>query len=383
MEFEVFTTNVDLQDIPSYTTNITLEGQLLKISFVWNERIGKRTMFIRNSADICYLQNTILHPNESFELNSNAVFDDLPYKVVLQKVGDTNKVGNIYNWSKDFILCFYRTVDIEIEKLNVKYGVIAPRSPTLPPSNGGNNGGEIPANEFYFTTTTGALSYLGNSGDVITFSDGTTYTVLEDGGFSSENVPAGKHKVKLVTERSDSDNYVGIDGEALIELHNFPTLESITYFNFSLNNSSPNLVKVPDTLPSNITDLSFMFQSAIAFNQDISMWNTSNVTNMTEMFSNTNSFNQPLGNWDVSNVTYMGGMFGGAIAFNQDISGWNVSKATNMGYMFYSAIRFNQDISKWCVATFSTSPFDFDYGATSWTLPRPIWGTCPRGENTV
>ena len=132
MEFEVFATNVDLQDIPSYTTNITLEGQLLKISFVWNERIGKRTIFIRNSADICYLQNTILHPNESFELNSNAVFDDLPYKVVLQKVGDTNKVGNIYNWSKDFILCFYRTVDVETEKLNVKYGVTTPSTPILP-----------------------------------------------------------------------------------------------------------------------------------------------------------------------------------------------------------------------------------------------------------
>ena len=97
MEFELFATNVDLQDIPSYTTSITLEGQLLKLSFLWNERIGKRTIFIRNSADVCYLQNTILHPNESFELNSNAIFDDLPYKVVLQKVGDTNKFGNIYN----------------------------------------------------------------------------------------------------------------------------------------------------------------------------------------------------------------------------------------------------------------------------------------------
>ena len=132
MEFEVFATNVDLQDIPSYTTNITLEGQLLKISFVWNERIGKRTIFIRNSADVCYLQNTILHPNESFELNSNAVFDDLPYKVVLQKVGDTNKVGNIYNWSKDFILCFYRTVDLDVKKLNVVYGVTTPTTPSAP-----------------------------------------------------------------------------------------------------------------------------------------------------------------------------------------------------------------------------------------------------------
>ena len=110
--FNFIATYVSLDDSPTYTTNITLEGQVLKISFVWNDRIGKRTIFIRNSEDVCYLQNTILHPNESFELNSNAVFDDLPYKVVLQKTGDIAKVGNIYNWSKDFILCFYRTVDV-------------------------------------------------------------------------------------------------------------------------------------------------------------------------------------------------------------------------------------------------------------------------------
>lgn len=163
MEFEVFTTNVDLQDIPSYTTNITLEGQLLKLSFLWNERIGKRTIFIRNSADICYLQNTILHPNESFELNSNAVFDDLPYKVVLQKVGDTNKVGNIYNWSKDFILCFYRTVDIEVEKLNVKYGVTTPSTPTLPKPFGNwilNQGYELVNEDIKYTAyNTNGVSY--------------------------------------------------------------------------------------------------------------------------------------------------------------------------------------------------------------------------------
>ena len=56
MDFNFIATYVDLSDGPTYTTNITLEGQLLKISFVWNERIGKRTMIIRNSADVCYLQ---------------------------------------------------------------------------------------------------------------------------------------------------------------------------------------------------------------------------------------------------------------------------------------------------------------------------------------
>ena len=163
MDFDFIATYVDLSDVPTYTTNVTLEGQLLKISFVWNERIGKRTIFIRNSADVCYLQNTILHPNESFELNSNAIFDDLPYKVVLQKVGDTNKVGNIYNWSKDFILCFYRTVDIETEKLNVKYGVTAPSTPTLPKPFGNwilNQGYELVTEDIKYTAyNTNGVSY--------------------------------------------------------------------------------------------------------------------------------------------------------------------------------------------------------------------------------
>ena len=133
MEFDVFTTTVQLQDIPSYTTNIILEGQLLTLSLLWNERVGKRVLSIKNSNDEYYLQNIILHPNEPFELNSNAVFDDLPYKVILQKVGDSKKVGNIFNWSKDFILCFSRTVDLDVKKLNVVYGVTTPSTPILPP----------------------------------------------------------------------------------------------------------------------------------------------------------------------------------------------------------------------------------------------------------
>lgn len=133
MELEVFTTNVELKDIPSYSTTISVEGQLLKLSFLWNERIGKRVLSIKNSSDVVYLQNTILYPNEPLELNSNAILDDLPYSVTLVKTGNVNKVGNIFNWSKDFILCFSRTVDLDVKKLNVVYGVTTPSTPTLPP----------------------------------------------------------------------------------------------------------------------------------------------------------------------------------------------------------------------------------------------------------
>lgn len=134
MNFEVFTTSVELQDIPSYTTNITLEGQTLRLSFLWNERLGKRVLSIKSSTDVCYLQNTILYPNESFEFNSNAVFDDLPYKVVLQKTGDIQKIGNLYNWSKDYILVFYRTVDEEVSPLVITNGAL-PVPTTVPDNN--------------------------------------------------------------------------------------------------------------------------------------------------------------------------------------------------------------------------------------------------------
>ena len=160
MNFEFIATYVELQDIPSYSTNITVEGQLLKLSFLWNERIGKRVLSIKNTSDVVYLQNTILHPNEPLELNSNAVLDDLPYSVTLVKTGDVNKVGNIFNWSKDFILCFSRTVDLDVKKLNVVYGVTTPSTPSIPPivrpppSDGGgeippsdDEGGEIPPSD--------------------------------------------------------------------------------------------------------------------------------------------------------------------------------------------------------------------------------------------
>ena len=73
----------------------------------------------------------------------------------------------------------------------------------------------------------------------------------------------------------------------------------------------------------------------------------------------------------------MSNMFYGASDFNQNIGSWNVSGVTGMVQMFREATSFNQDLSNWCVSLIPSTPLNFSFGATSWLLPKPVWGTCP------
>ena len=138
---------------------------------------------------------------------------------------------------------------------------------------------------------------------------------------------------------------------------------------------------------SNVTDMEKMFRNAQAFNQDIGNWVlSSNARSLREIFRGAQAFDQDISNWDVSNVTNMTMMFLDASAFNKDISNWDVSSVTGMDSMFMNASAFNQDLSDWCVINVSIAegwpePQLFSEGAVAWTLPKPVWGTCPRGEN--
>lgn len=112
------------------------------------------------------------------------------------------------------------------------------------------------------------------------------------------------------------------------------------------------IVYLPETFPPHITDCEGMFNNGHNIGSDITGWDMSNVTNMAFMFADCR-------------------------AFNQDISGWNVSNVTQMNSMFWGAYTFNQDLSKWCVSNILSYPNGFASEANAWTLPKPVWGTCP------
>jgi len=72
------------------------------------------------------------------------------------------------------------------------------------------------------------------------------------------------------------------------------------------------------------------------------------------------------------------GMFLDAASINDpNIALWDVSNVTEMTGMFARSLSFNQNLSGWCVSGISSEPEGFTQGATSWTRPRPTWGTCP------
>ncbi|WP_444995089.1 BspA family leucine-rich repeat surface protein [Aliikangiella sp. IMCC44359] len=131
-----------------------------------------------------------------------------------------------------------------------------------------------------------------------------------------------------------------------------------------------NAIDTPDL--TYVTDMSYMFEGASSFNQDVSQWEVSSVTNMQNTFSNATTFNQDLSDWDVSSVTNMRSTFADAAAFNGNISNWDVSSVTNMQGIFANAVAFNQNISQWNVSSVTDMSWMFS-GATIFNQAIDNW----------
>jgi surface protein len=72
------------------------------------------------------------------------------------------------------------------------------------------------------------------------------------------------------------------------------------------------------------------FATRMAFNGDISKWDTAQVTDMSFMFYQASAFNQKIGNWSTVKVTDMSGMFFKAALFDSEIKNWDIYLVTNL-----------------------------------------------------
>ena len=91
--------------------------------------------------------------------------------------------------------------------------------------------------------------------------------------------------------------------------------------------------------------------------QGINGWNINTLSNvnMSNMFNSAIAFNQPIGLWNTSRVTNMSNMFNSAAVFDQDIGAWNIGAVTGItGFM-----------STKTPATFSAANLDAIYNGWS------------------
>jgi surface protein len=67
------------------------------------------------------------------------------------------------------------------------------------------------------------------------------------------------------------------------------------------------------------------------------------------VFNTAKAFNQDISDWNTAKGTIMANMFQDATLFNQDISGWNVASVSNMVDLFLDATAFNGNLARWNV----------------------------------
>ncbi|MFO7842721.1 MAG: BspA family leucine-rich repeat surface protein [Bacteroidales bacterium] len=221
--------------------------------------------------------------------------------------------------------------------------------------------------------TTVTLPLYDNVDVTVDWGDGTTpQAITTEGNHDHTYAAEGTYTVTISGSLAQFGNsWAGYDNvEKLTVVINFGNLGLTSLY--GAFDGAENLTEVPATLPTTVTNLSYMFYNASSFNHDIGGWDVSSVTSMTYLFRNATTFNCDIGGWDVSSVTNMYRMFNGASSFNQDIGGWDVSSVTSMSYMFSNATSFNQDVGGWDVSNVTTMDWMF-YGASSFNQDIGGW----------
>ena len=242
------------------------------------------------------------------------------------------------------------------------------------------------------------LRLKGTVSVLVDWGDGTSNTYTSAGSRTHTYASAGTYTVRVSGTLTGFGGVTsGGQGPELVRCLSFGNL-GITDLSNAFD-SCQNLISVPDTLPTGVTNMRRMFIGASSFNQDISgwdvssvtsmesmfdgatifnqslnAWNTANVTNMERMFASATNFNGAIGDWDTGNVTSMYQMFAQATSFNQPIGSWDTSSLVNVQYMFWDATSFNQSLSGWSTTSFTNTEWMF-LDASAFNGDVTTWNT--------
>ena len=224
----------------------------------------------------------------------------------------------------------------------------------LPSQSVTNNTAPWPASEFitkWETTTANEVVKITRGGAspsyIVDWGDGSSATTYA-GNASHTYAVAGIYTVRIsggfnrIRTRDDATN-----ARKLVSIEQWGTAQwtSMEGAFAEARNMTYAATDAPDL--SNVTNLSFMFYRAYAFNGDISGWQTGSVTTLESTFEDARAFNQPIGEWDTAAVTTLKGTFRNAGAFNQPIGDWDTAEVTTLEATFSRASVFNQPIGAW------------------------------------
>jgi surface protein len=269
-----------------------------------------------------------------------------------------------------------------------------------------NNPGTSATTQFIIPTTGTGYNY-----NVDCNNDRRDEVIAQIGNYTCNYAAAGNYTIRI---KDNSDVGTGFPRIYFNKGGDAPKLLSIKQWGTgkwaSMNNAfagASNMTMSATDRPdlSNVTDMSYIFYDAGAFNDfngSMSGWDTSHVTNMSYMFWNAGDFNRNIGGWDTSHVTDMSYMFNNASAFDQNIGTWNVSSLTDASSMFTNAelstsnydallngwdaqtlqsgVTFDGGNSQYCVSESARSHM---ISSDGWTITDGGKNNCPPPEATT
>jgi surface protein len=231
-----------------------------------------------------------------------------------------------------------------------------------------------------FNTQTANTVYLPLGGDggsvnaVIDWGDGNTALATTANVYSHTYAAIGNYQVTITGTMSGYGySFSGSENNPLRSVDSWDNDLGITSLQFAFKGAT-NLTQVPNTLPSTVQLINYMFSGATSlYSLDLSGWNTSNVTGWDGVFSGATTFNGNISTWNTSQATSMTTFFYNCYYFNGNISSWNVANVNSMNNMFENAERFNQNIGNWDVANVNAMNGMFSFAGafnqnlSSWT----------------